>query len=110
MTTLIAFTGTPISEAERDTRKVFGDYIDIYDLTRAVNDGATVPVYFQSRLIPVSLPAGIDPEVIDERADEATTGLDDSERQRIQQAVTAMNALYGAPDRLRVLAADIVEH
>ncbi|MGH8424118.1 MAG: type I restriction endonuclease subunit R, partial [Pseudomonas fluorescens] len=55
--TLIAFTGTPISEAERDTRKVFGDYIDIYDLTRAVDDGATVPVYFQSRLIPVSLPA-----------------------------------------------------
>ncbi|MGH3834835.1 MAG: type I restriction endonuclease subunit R [Pseudonocardiaceae bacterium] len=108
--TLIAFTGTPISEAERDTRKVFGDYIDIYDLTRAVDDGATVPVYFQSRLIPVSLPADIDPEVLDERADEATIGLDDSERQRIQQAVTAMNALYGAPDRLRVLAADIVEH
>ena len=108
--TMIAFTGTPISGAERDTRRVFGDYIDIYDLTRAVDDGATVPVYYEPRLIPVALPAGLDPEVIDERADELTSGLDDSERERIQQAVAVMNELYGAPDRLRVLAADLVEH
>ena len=59
--TLIAFTGTPISFAERDTREVFGDYIDIYDLTRAVDDGATVPVYFESRLVKVGLEAGVDP-------------------------------------------------
>ena len=52
--TLIAFTGTPISFAERDTRAMFGDYIDIYDLTRAVEDGATLPVYFEPRLIKVS--------------------------------------------------------
>ncbi len=53
--TLIAFTGTPISFDDRNTRDVFGDYIDIYDLTRAVDDGATVPVYFEPRLIKVAL-------------------------------------------------------
>jgi type I restriction enzyme R subunit len=109
--TLIAFTGTPLSAADRNTRGVFGDYIHpIYDLSRAVEDGATVRVFYESRLIPVSLPEGVDPDMIDERADEATAGLDDSERERIVQAVTAMNELYGAPDRLRTLASDLVEH
>ena len=108
--TMIAFTGTPVSGAERNTQAVFGDYIDVYDLTRAVDDEATVPVFYESRLIPVNLPEDVDPELIDERADEATAGLDDSERKRIQQAVAVMNALYGAPDRVRVLAADLVAH
>jgi type I restriction enzyme R subunit len=108
--TLIAFTGTPITQADRDTRKTFGPDIDVYDLTRAVEDGATVPVFYESRLIPVQLPEGVDPETIDERADEATAGLDDAERIRIQQVVAAMNAVYGAPDRLRKLAADVVHH
>ena len=108
--TMIAFTGTPVTAADRNTRGVFGDYVDVYDLTRAVEDGATVPVFYESRLIPLDLPTGVDPDVIDERADEATAGLDDSQRERIQQAVTVMNALYGAPDRLRVLSKDIVEH
>src|ERR1019366_4997561 len=85
--TMIAFTGTPITATDRNTRGVFGDYIDVYDLTRAVEDGATVPVFYESRLIPLDLPAGVDPDVIDERADEATAGLDDSQRERIQQAV-----------------------
>ena len=63
--TMIAFTGTPISTAERDTRHVFGEYIDVYDLTRAVDDKATVPVYYESRLIPVEFREGVDPELID---------------------------------------------
>lgn len=108
--TLIAFTGTPISGADRDTRAVFGEYIDIYDLTRAVEDGATVRVYHESRLIPVDLPADIDPESIDERADTVTAGLDDAEKARIQRAVAVMNALYGASDRIKTLAADLVVH
>ena len=108
--TMIAFTGTPITAADRNTRDVFGDYIDVYDLTRAVEDGATVPVFYESRLIELKLPADVDPEVIDERADEATAGLDDSQRERIQQAVAVMNALYGAPARLEKLSADIVAH
>jgi type I restriction enzyme, R subunit len=108
--TLIAFTGTPVSQADRNTRDVFGEYIDVYDLTRAVDDKATVPVYYESRLIPVSLPEDLDPELIDERVDEVTAGLDDSERERIQQTVAVMNEVYGAPDRLRTLARDLVEH
>lgn len=110
--TMIAFTGTPLSQGEKgkDTRQVFGDYIDIYDLTRAVDDGATVPVYYESRLIPLALPAGVDPEMIDDRADEATAGLDDAQREKLQQTVVAMNLLYGAEGRLKKLAQDIVDH
>jgi len=108
--TLIAFTGTPISHVDRNTRDVFGDYIDIYDLTRAVEDGATVRVYHESRLIPVELPEDVSPESIDERADTVTAGLDDAERAKIQRAVAVMNAVYGAPARLKTLAADLVAH
>ena len=107
----IAFTGTPISAADRDTRKVFGGYIElIYDLTQAVKDGATVPVLYESRLIALSLPKNVKPEDIDDQADEATAGLDDSERERIQQRVAAMNAVYGAPKRVRTLAEDVAAH
>jgi type I restriction enzyme R subunit len=108
--TLIAFTGTPISFDDRDTRRVFGDYIDIYDLTRAVEDGATVPVYFEPRLIKVGLASDVTEEVLDTAADEATLGLDDAERARIEQSVAVVNAVYGAPERIAALAEDIVEH
>ena len=108
--TLIAFTGTPISFADRNTREVFGDYIDIYDLTRAVDDGATVPVYFEPRLIKVERAEEVTDDVLDEAADEATAGLDDAERQRIESSVAVVNAVYGAPERLAALAADLVAH
>ncbi|MCI1748857.1 MAG: HsdR family type I site-specific deoxyribonuclease [Acidipropionibacterium sp.] len=108
--TLIAFTGTPISTADRNTREVFGDYIDIYDLTRAVEDGATVPVLFEPRLVKVALASSLTPEEIDTAADEQTAGLDDSERDRVERAVAVINAIYGAPERLHALAADIVSH
>ncbi|MFZ2178431.1 MAG: type I restriction endonuclease subunit R, partial [Rhodococcus sp. (in: high G+C Gram-positive bacteria)] len=108
--TLIAFTGTPISFEERDTRAVFGEYIDIYDLTRAINDGATVPVYFESRLVKVSFTEGLTEEQLDAAADAATEGLDDTDRDRIEKSVAVVNAVYGAPARLQKLALDIVEH
>ncbi len=107
--TLIAFTGTPVT-GERDTEAVFGDVIDVYDLTRAVADGATVPVYFESRLVKVGFPADVDPTAIDSAADEATAGLDDAERARIEKSVAVVNAVYGAPARLKTLAHDLVEH
>ncbi|MGH3789176.1 MAG: type I restriction endonuclease subunit R [Pseudonocardiaceae bacterium] len=106
--TLIAFTGTPISFEDRNTREVFGPYIHIYDLTRAIEDGATVPVYFQPRLIKVGLIKDITEEDLDAAADEATIGLDDAERTRIEQSVAVINAVYGAPERLAALAEDIV--
>ena len=108
--TLIAFTGTPISFAERDTRAVFGDYIDIYDLTRAVDDGATVPVYFEPRLIKVAFADGTTEEDIDRAADEYTLGLDDSERARVEASVAVVNAVYGSPERIETLALDLVTH
>ncbi|MFJ5990638.1 type I restriction endonuclease subunit R [Lentzea sp. NPDC092896] len=107
---LIAFTGTPISFDDRNTRDVFGDYIDIYDLTRAVEDGATVPVYFEPRLVKVGLAKDVREEDLDRAADEATAGLDEVERAQIEKSVAVINAVYGAPPRLKALAADIVQH
>jgi type I restriction enzyme R subunit len=106
--TLIAFTGTPISFEDRNTREVFGSDIDVYDLTRAVQDGATVPVHFEQRLIKVSLAKNVTQEDLDSAADEVTIGLDDAERTRIEQSVAVVNAVYGAPARLATLAEDIV--
>ncbi|WP_354236586.1 type I restriction endonuclease subunit R [Arthrobacter sp. UYEF3] len=108
--TLIAFTGTPISFDDRNTQDVFGDYIDVYDLSRAVEDGATVPVYFEPRLIKVGLASEITEEDLDKSADEATVGLDDTERARIEASVAVVNAVYGAPQRIAALAADLVTH
>ena len=108
--TMIAFTGTPISEADRDTRAVFGADIDVYDLTRAVDDGATVPVLFEPRLVKVTLADEVSQQDLDHAADEATEGLDDVERAQIEKSVAVINAVYGAPARLEALAADIVDH
>ncbi len=108
--TLIAFTGTPISFVDRNTREVFGDYIDIYDLSRAVEEGATVPVYFAPRLIKVERADEITDEILDDAADDATLGLDDAERRRVENNVLLINAVYGAPERLEALALDIVNH
>lgn len=108
--TLIAFTGTPISTAEKDTKAVFGDYIDIYDLSRAVADGATVPVYFEPRLIKIGLKDGVTQDDLDRAADEVTEGLDTAEREQIERSVAVINAVYGAPARLATLADDLLAH
>ncbi|MEV4252755.1 type I restriction endonuclease subunit R [Spirillospora sp. NPDC049652] len=108
--TLIAFTGTPISDTERNTRDVFGPYIDVYDLKRAVDDGATVRVYHEPRLIDVSLPPGVNPEALDEQADTLTEQMDDAERRKAMAYATQMTNIYGAPDRIETLAADLVQH
>lgn len=106
----IAFTGTPLSTAERDTQEVFGRVIDTYDLTRAVADGATVPVYFEPRLVAVKLAGEVTEDELDAAADEAVTGLDEVERERVEKSVAVLNAMYGAPARLEALAQDIVDH
>lgn len=114
--TLLAFTGTPLSEADRNTRDVFGDkgdhngYIDVYDLKRAADDGATVKVFHESRVIHLVMDRDVDPTTIDDEADRITDGLDDVERTRVEQAVATMNAMYGAPARIRDLAANLVQH
>ena len=106
----IAFTGTPISFADRNTKRVFGDTIDTYDLQHAVDDGATVPVYFEPRLISVKLAGTVTDEDLDAAADEASTGLDEVERERIEKSVAVINAVYGAPARVSALADDLLAH
>jgi type I restriction enzyme R subunit len=108
--TLIAFTGTPISFDDRNTKEVFGEYIDIYDLSRAVEDGATVPVYFEPRLIRVNFAENVTQEDLNLAADEATAGLEDTDRARLEASVAVVNAVYGAPERISSLAADLVDH
>ncbi|KLO26410.1 DEAD/DEAH box helicase [Mycolicibacter heraklionensis] len=108
--TLIAFTGTPITERERDTRRVFGDDIDVYDLHRAVADGATVPVLFEPRLIKLVRLDGVDDDQIDDAAEEVTVGLDDADKERLQKSVAVLDTVYGAPERVRELASDLVRH
>lgn len=108
--TMLAFTGTPLRKWDRDTRKVFGDDIDIYDMNRAVKDGAVVPVYFEPRLIPLARIPGITDDALDAAAEEALEGLDELERQRIQQSVAVLELIYGADDRLETLADDLIRH
>ena len=108
--TVIAFTGTPIAEGERNTRRVFGDDIDVYDLHRAVKDGATVPVAFEQRLIALVRDEEVDDEALDERAEELVSGLDDVDRDRLQRTVTVLDTIYGSDERLETLARDFVTH
>jgi len=108
--TLIAFTGTPIAEGDRDTRRVFGDDIDVYDLRRAVADGATVPVTFEPRLIQLVRARDVDDDDLDDAAEEATGKLDEADRERLQRTVAVLDTVYGAPERLRALAQDLVAH
>lgn len=106
--TYLGFTGTPIESGDRSTRSVFGDYIDVYDLTRAVEDGATVRIYYESRLAKVSLPEDAR-ETIDELADEITEGAEEVEATRAKSKWARLEAVVGADDRLDMIATDIVE-
>lgn len=107
--TYLGFTGTPIESNDKSTRSVFGDYIDIYDLTRAVEDGATVRIFYESRLAKVSL----DPEVhesLDALADEITETAEQADATRAKSRWARLEAIVGANDRLDLIAADIVDH
>ena len=88
---------------------MFGDYIDIYDLTRAVRDGATVPVYFEPRLIKVGLADGRHRGGHRRRRGRGHRRARRAERERIEKSVAVINAVYGAPERLKALAEDIVD-
>ena len=106
----IAFTGTPISRSETNTRAVFGDYIDVYDLTRAVRDGATVRVFYENRHIPVRLPDGVEPTELDMEADDLIVDLDEDDARRMRRQFAQYEDVVGHTDRLKKLAADVVEH
>lgn len=107
--TYIGFTGTPIESGDRSTRQVFGDDIDVYDLTQAVADGATVKVYYEPRLAKVDLPAEA-VAAIDNEFREATSGSEEDARERLKTKWARVEAVVGADKRLKALAADIVSH
>ena len=105
----IGFTGTPIETVDRDTRAVFGDYISIYDIQRAVEDGATVPIYYENRLAKIELDENEKPHV-DPDFEEATEGEEVGRRERLKTKWAQLEALVGTEKRLGLIADDIVTH
>ncbi len=105
----IGFTGTPIEADDVNTPAVFGNYIDIYDISRAVEDGATVPIYYESRLARIELDEDEKPK-IDAEIEEILEGEEEDVRERTKQKWATVEALVGADKRLRQLAGDIVQH
>ncbi len=105
----VAFTGTPVELIGANTRGVFGDYIDVYDIAQAVEDGATVPIYYEARVAKIELDEDIASE-IDEEFDEATEGLEDDEANSVARKWSQVEALVGADNRLDAVVADILEH
>jgi type I restriction enzyme R subunit len=105
----IGFTGTPVEATDVNTPAVFGDYIDIYDIQRAVDDGATVPIYYESRLARIDL----DPEEtprIDAEIDDLVDGEESADAERLKGQWSRVEALVGTEKRLRMVAQDIVDH
>ena len=105
----IGFTGTPIELEDANTRAVFGDYISVYDIERAVEDGATVPIYYESRLAKLALDEAERPH-IDPEFEEATEGEEVERKERLKRKWAALEAIVGAAKRLKLVARDIVEH
>ena len=105
----MGFTGTPIEAEDRDTRAIFGEYIDVYDLTQAVDDHATVKVYYEARLARVELPEGAR-ESLDVEFDEVTETAEGETRDRLKNRWARVEAIVGADKRVSQVAADIVEH
>ena len=107
--TFVGFTGTPIELVDKNTKEVFGDYIDIYDITQAVEDGATVPIYYEGKIVRLLLDDATKEE-IDETFEEVTEGLEDSEKAKIGGRWSQLEALAGAEGRLDELAKLVVDH
>ena len=108
--TFVAFTGTPVSLEDRDTRAVFGDYVHIYDVEQAVKDGATVPIYYESRLARLELQEAEAP-LLDDEVEELTEDEEDDNAKAAQlRRWAALEKLVGAPPRIQKVAADLVEH
>jgi len=107
--TFIGFTGTPIETEDKSTRNVFGDYIDVYDLTQAVDDGATVKVYYEPRLAKVDLPISALGK-LDAAFAVATSGSEEEAKERLKSRWAQIEAVVGSDKRITELAQDIVTH
>jgi type I restriction enzyme R subunit len=107
--TFVAFTGTPVASTDKDTRQVFGDEIDVYDMVQANQDGATVPIFYESRLVQLDLPADAKAE-LNELAEELTENEEDSQSATLKQRWAALEKIVGAKPRLEQIAKDVVSH
>ena len=105
----IGFTDTPIEKTDANTRAVFGDYISIYDIQRAVADKATVPIYYESRISKLSLNAAALPK-LDAEFEEITEGEELTKKEKLKTKWAAREALVGDPKRIALIAADLVAH
>lgn len=107
--TFLGFTGTPIESNDKSTRSVFGEYVDVYDLTRAVEDGATVKIFYESRLAKIEL-SDDDLAALDELADTITETVEEDAAAAAKSRWSRLEAIVGADSRLDLIARDIVEH
>ena len=105
----VGFTGTPIELRDANTRAVFGDYISIYDIQRSVEDGATVPIYYESRLAQLSLDESLQP-YLDDQFEEATEGEEVERKEQLKTRWAQIEAIVGTEQRIRQVAEDIIEH
>ena len=105
----VGFTGTPVEKQDANTRAIFGEYISIYDIQRAVEDKATVPIYYESRLARLELKPEEKPR-IDPDFEEATEGEELSHKEKLKTKWAALEAVVGAEKRIRLIAEDLVKH
>ena len=105
----IGFTGTPIEQRDANTRVVFGEYVSIYDVERAVKDGATVPIYYESRIARLKLDEKL-LEQLDQDFEQVTEGEEAQRKDKLKNKWSALEALVGDDDRVELIARDLVEH
>lgn len=105
----IGFTGTPIELDDKNTRAVFGDYVSIYDIQRAVHDGVTVPIYYESRLAKLTF-SREQKDLLDSEFDDVTEDQESEDREKLKTKWSALEALVGTETRLALVAEDLVQH
>lgn len=105
----IGFTGTPVELENRNTRLVFGDYIDIYDMSRSVHDGATVRIYYESRIADLNLPEDMK-NFVDDQYEQITENHEETQKESLKTKWARLEAIVGAKDRVKLIADDFVKH
>ncbi|MDD5438169.1 MAG: type I restriction endonuclease subunit R [Patescibacteria group bacterium] len=105
----IGFTGTPIELTDKNTRAVFGEYVDVYNISRAVEDHATVPIYYEARLAKIELKESEKPK-IDPEFEELTEGEEVAKKEKLKSKWARLEAMVGSEKRVKLIAKDVVEH
>jgi type I restriction enzyme R subunit len=107
--TFVGFTGTPVDLVDRNTKAIFGEYIDVYDISRAVEDGATVPIYYEGKIVRLAIPEA-ERLRLDAEFEEITEDMEDTEKAQVGGRWSRLESLAGADKRLDELARLIVDH